>query len=153
MVWLFSVSAVCGLRSHFTLCVVWHIERLDFVLNWHTGQQLDHSILAYHQIQIIKSSISSKIFLEPRIKILPTVNFELDKMLDEIVQKNAEKIQQEQIRALSGLMGIAMKEVRGKASGKKINQKLKEKIQKIQQSLLYFQPLNLLNHHEMLWWN
>ena len=32
---------------------------------------------------------------------------------------------------LSGLMGIAMKEVRGKASGKMINQKLKEKIQKI----------------------
>jgi len=37
------------------------------------------SHIAYHQIQIIKSSISSKIFLEPRIKILPTVNFELDK--------------------------------------------------------------------------
>ena len=34
------------------------------------------------------------------------------------------------MRALSGLMGLAMKEVRGKASGKIINQKLKEKIQK-----------------------
>ena len=56
---------------------------------------------------------------------------ELDKILDEIIQKNTEKIQKEQMRALSGLMGIAMKEVRGKASGKKINQKLKEKIQKI----------------------
>ena len=56
---------------------------------------------------------------------------ELDKILDEIIQKNIEKIQKEQMRALSGLMGIAMKEVRGKASGKKINQKLKEKIQKI----------------------
>ena len=33
------------------------------------------------------------------------------------------------MRALSGIMGIAMKEVRGKASGKIINQKLKEKIQ------------------------
>ena len=42
-----------------------------------------------------------------------------------------EKVQQEEIRALSGLMGIAMKEVRGKASGKIINEKLKEKIQKI----------------------
>ena len=31
------------------------------------------------EVRIIKSSISSKIFLEPRIKILPTVNFELDK--------------------------------------------------------------------------
>ena len=56
---------------------------------------------------------------------------ELEQVLDEIIQKNMEKIRQEQMRALSGLMGIAMKEVRGKASGKTINQKLKEKIQKI----------------------
>ena len=56
---------------------------------------------------------------------------ELDIMLDEIIQKNMEKVKQEEMRALSGLMGIAMKEVRGKASGKIINQKLKDKIQKI----------------------
>ena len=56
---------------------------------------------------------------------------ELEKILDEIIQKNMEKIKQEQMHALSGLMGIAMKEIRGKASGKTINQKLKEKIQKI----------------------
>ena len=56
---------------------------------------------------------------------------ELEQVLDEIIQKNMEKIRQEQMRALSGLMGIAMKEVRGKASGKIINQKLKDKIQKI----------------------
>ena len=55
---------------------------------------------------------------------------ELDEVLDEIIQKNVEKIQQEHMHALSGLMGIAMKEVRGKASGKMINQKLKEKIEK-----------------------
>jgi len=40
-------------------------------------------------------------------------------------------VNEEQMRALSGLMGIAMKQVRGKASGKIINQKLKDKIQKI----------------------
>ena len=56
---------------------------------------------------------------------------ELDRVLEEIIQKNKEKIQQEQMRSLSGLMGIAMKEVRGKASGKIINQRLKEKIEKI----------------------
>ena len=56
---------------------------------------------------------------------------ELEKILDEIIQNNMEKIKQEKMRSLSGLMGIAMKEVRGKASGKTINQKLKEKIQKI----------------------
>ena len=47
------------------------------------------------------------------------------------IQENIDKLQQEQMSALSGLMGIAMKEVRGKASGKIINQKLKVKIQKI----------------------
>ena len=41
------------------------------------------------------------------------------------------EVKQEKMRALSGLMGIAMKQVRGKASGKIINQKLKDKIQKI----------------------
>ena len=56
---------------------------------------------------------------------------ELEKILDEIIQKNMEKIKEERMRALSGLMGITMKEVRGKASGKIINQKLKDKIQKI----------------------
>jgi len=54
---------------------------------------------------------------------------ELEEILDEIIQKNMEKIKQEEMRALSSLMGIAMKEVRGKASGKLINEKLKEKIQ------------------------
>ena len=54
---------------------------------------------------------------------------ELNKILDNIIQDNIDKIEQEQMRALSGLMGLAMKEVRGKASGKIINQKLKEKIQ------------------------
>ena len=54
---------------------------------------------------------------------------ELEKILDSIIQNNVDKIKQEQMRALSGLMGLAMKEVRGKASGKIINQKLKEKIQ------------------------
>ena len=39
---------------------------------------------------------------------------ELDKILDNIIQNNTDKIQQEQMRALSGLMGVAMKEVRGK---------------------------------------
>ena len=54
---------------------------------------------------------------------------ELDSILDKIIQDNTDKIKQEQMRALSGIMGIVMKEVRGKASGKIINQKLKEKIQ------------------------
>ena len=56
---------------------------------------------------------------------------ELEEILEEIIQKNIDKIQEEEMHALSGLMGIAMKEVRGKASGKIINQKLKEKIHKI----------------------
>ena len=56
---------------------------------------------------------------------------ELDKILDDIIQKNVNKVKEEQMRALSGLMGIAMKQIRGKASGKMINQKLKDKIKEV----------------------
>ncbi len=87
-------------------------------------------------IQIIFEQIMSKkandvLQAVENASITQLTEDELDDILDKIIQDNTDKIGQEQMRALSGLMGIAMKEVRGKASGKIINQKLKEKIQKI----------------------
>ena len=100
-----------------------------------TFELLDKEKINKESIEIIFEQIMSKKANDitqalENASITQLSEDELDKVLDEIVQKNAEKIQQEQIRALSGLMGIVMKEVRGKASGKMINQKLKEKIQK-----------------------
>jgi len=79
--------------------------------------------------QIMSKKVKNVLEALENASITQLTEDELEKILDEIIQKNMEKIKEEQMRALSGLMGIAMKEVRGKASGKIINQKLKDKIQ------------------------
>ena len=99
-----------------------------------TFELLEQKKINKESIQIIFEQIMSKkannvIHALENASITQLTEDELDKILDNIIQNNTDKIEQEQMRALSGLMGLAMKEVRGKASGKIINQKLKEKIQ------------------------
>ena len=79
--------------------------------------------------QIMSKKVNDVLQALENASITQLTENELDSILDKIIQDNTDKIKQEQMRALSGIMGIAMKEVRGKASGKIINQKLKEKIQ------------------------
>ncbi|MDC0186918.1 Glu-tRNA(Gln) amidotransferase subunit GatE [Candidatus Nitrosopelagicus sp.] len=79
--------------------------------------------------QIMSKKVNDVLQALENASITQLTENELDDILDKIIQDNTDKIKQEQMRALSGIMGIAMKEVRGKASGKIINQKLKEKIQ------------------------
>jgi len=100
-----------------------------------TFELLEQEKINKESIQIIFEQIMSRkannvLQALENASITQLTENELDNILDKIIQDNTSKIEQEQIRALSGLMGIAMKEVRGKASGKIINQKLKEKIQK-----------------------
>ena len=99
-----------------------------------TFELLEQEKINKESIQIIFEQIMSKkandvLQALENASITQLTEDELDKILDSIIQNNVDKIKQEQMRALSGLMGLAMKEVRGKASGKIINQKLKEKIQ------------------------
>ena len=99
-----------------------------------TFELLEQEKINKESIQIIFEQIMSKkangvLQALENASIIQLTEEELDKILDNIIQNNTDKIEQEQMRALSGLMGLAMKEVRGKASGKIINQKLKEKIQ------------------------
>ena len=99
-----------------------------------TFELLEQEKINKESIQIIFEQIMSKkandvLQALENASITQLTEDELDKILDKIIQDNTDKIKQEQTRALSGLMGIAMKKVRGKASGKIINQKLKEKIQ------------------------
>jgi glutamyl-tRNA(Gln) amidotransferase subunit E len=101
-----------------------------------TFELLEQEKINKESIQIIFEQIMSRkannvLQALENASITQLTEDELDNILDKIIQDNTGKIQQEQMRALSGLMGIAMKEVRGKASGKIINQKLKDKIQKI----------------------
>ena len=99
-----------------------------------TFELLEQEKINKESIQIIFEQIMSKKVNDvlqalENASITQLTENELDDILDKIIQDNTDKIKQEQMRALSGIMGIAMKEVRGKASGKIINQKLKEKIQ------------------------
>ena len=99
-----------------------------------TFELLGEEKINKESIEIIFEQIMSKkadnvLQALEKASITQLTDEELDKILDDIIQKNMNKVKEEQSRALSGLMGIAMKEVRGKASGKIINEKLKAKIQ------------------------
>ena len=56
---------------------------------------------------------------------------ELNAILDEIIQKNMELVKELGENAITTLMGIAMNQVRGKASGQTVNVLLRKKIQEI----------------------
>ena len=99
-----------------------------------TFELLGEEKINKESIEIIFEQIMSKkadnvLQALEKASITQLTDEELDKILDDIIQKNMNKVKEEQSRALSGRMGIAMKEVRGKASGKIINEKLKAKIQ------------------------
>ena len=55
---------------------------------------------------------------------------ELEKILDELVNANLKIIEEQGPRSIGPLMGIAMKTMRGKVDGQKINQLLEEKIKR-----------------------
>ena len=50
------------------------------------------------------------------------------KILDKIIQNNMDLVKERGEHAVVTLMGIAMKEVRGKASGKMVNDLLRKKV-------------------------
>jgi glutamyl-tRNA(Gln) amidotransferase subunit E len=55
---------------------------------------------------------------------------DLEKILDELIETNLKMIEEQGSRAIGPLMGIAMKTMRGKIDGQKINQLLEEKIKR-----------------------
>ena len=55
----------------------------------------------------------------------------LNKILDVIVEDNLDRIKEDGMRSLSSLIGLAMKQVRGQASGNLVNKLLLEKIKKL----------------------
>jgi len=56
---------------------------------------------------------------------------ELDEILDKIIQNNLDLVKERGEHAVVTLMGIAMKEVRGKASGKMVNDLLRKKVSEL----------------------
>ena len=56
---------------------------------------------------------------------------ELNEILDKIIQNNIELVKKLGDQAITTLMGLAMKEVRGKASGKMVNDLLRKKVSEL----------------------
>ena len=56
---------------------------------------------------------------------------ELNGILDKIIQNNIELVKKLGDQAITTLMGLAMKEVRGKASGKMVNDLLRKKVSEL----------------------
>ena len=56
---------------------------------------------------------------------------ELNGILDKIIQNNMDLVKKLGDKAITTLMGLAMKEVRGKASGKIVNDLLRKKVSEL----------------------
>ena len=56
---------------------------------------------------------------------------DLEKILDKIIEQNYDEIKKDGMHSMSSIMGIVMKQVRGKTSGSLVNQLLKTKIKAI----------------------
>jgi len=94
---------------------------------------LEKGEIAKESIEIIFENIMSKKSksIEEAMKnaSIESINEEdLDKIIKDIVDKNQEIIKNQKERAIGPLMGIVMKELRGKASGEIINKLLSKNI-------------------------
>ena len=100
-----------------------------------TFEFLTKGKIAKESIEIIFENIMSgkSKTIEDAIKntAIETVSKEeFEKIIENIIINNKEIIQNQKERAVSPLMGIAMKELRGKVSGEMVNSLLLEKIKK-----------------------
>jgi len=98
-------------------------------------QLLEDKKIAKESIEIIFENIMSEKSktIEEALKnasIQSIDNKELEKIIQNIVEKNHEIIKNQKERAVGPLMGITMKELRGKASGEMINDLLLKNIKK-----------------------
>ena len=94
---------------------------------------LADSEIAKESLEIIFSNIMSEKAhsVEEAIKntaISRMNSIEIEKMLDDLVKVNLNIIREQGERSIGPLMGIAMKSMRGKVDGQKINQILEKKI-------------------------
>ena len=112
------------------------VVRLDESQIMESFELLDTEKISKESLEIIFTDImSGKVkSVEEAIRKSAITNLsdeELEKMLEKIVQENADMVKKQGQRSIAPLMGIAMKSLRGKASGEKINKTLQEKIKKL----------------------
>ncbi|MFQ5440208.1 MAG: Glu-tRNA(Gln) amidotransferase subunit GatE [Nitrosopumilaceae archaeon] len=100
-----------------------------------TFEFLENEKIAKESIEIIFENImagkSNTIEKAMKIASIETVNeTDLEKIIQKIVDKNEQLVKNQKERSIGPLMGIAMKELRGKASGEIVNKILLKNIQK-----------------------
>lgn len=89
--------------------------------------------IAKESLEIIFESMMNKTAssIEDAIQknaISAVEDIDLNNILDELILSNIKIIEQQGLRSIGPLMGLAMKNLRGKVDGQKINQLLEEKI-------------------------
>ena len=81
--------------------------------------------------QIMSGKATTALDAVEKASITQLSEDELEKILDKIIEQNYDEIKKDGMHSMSSIMGIVMKQVRGKTSGSLVNQLLKTKIQDI----------------------
>jgi glutamyl-tRNA(Gln) amidotransferase subunit E len=81
--------------------------------------------------QIMSGKATTALDAVEKASITQLSQDELEKILDKIIEQNYDEIKKDGMRSMSSIMGMVMKQVRGKTSGSLVNQLLKTKIQAI----------------------
>ena len=81
--------------------------------------------------QIMSGKVLTALDAVEKASITQLSQSDLEKILDEIIEKNYDKIKEDGMRSVSAIMGVVMKEVRGKTSGSLVNEITTKKIKAI----------------------
>ena len=128
----FVVSILCSLITNLERAGL-NSKLLKDVEIIRSFQLLEEEKIAKESIEIIFKNImagKSKTIEDAMkdAKIETVDDSDLERIIEKIVETNSPMVENQKERAVGPLMGIAMKELRGKASGEKVNSLLLKKI-------------------------
>jgi glutamyl-tRNA(Gln) amidotransferase subunit E len=103
-----------------------------------TGEQVEHILKMFKKKKISKDGVYDlmKHIAERGVSIEKAIEkvvgkADLDKIVDKVIKQRAKLIKEQGEKAVKPLMGLVMKELRGKYSGEKIYKKLKKRIKEM----------------------
>ncbi len=101
------------------------LKSFDFLTNGKI--QKESMEMIFEKIMSGKASSVEEALTQDAIRMID--DEKLDEICSSVIQENYSIIDNQGLHSIGALMGLTMKTVRGKASGEKVNQLLKEKIQ------------------------
>ncbi len=101
------------------------LKSFDFLTNGKI--QKESMEMIFEKIMSGKASSVEEALTQEAIRMID--DEKLDEICSSVIQENYSIIDNQGLHSIGALMGLTMKTVRGKASGEKVNQLLKEKIQ------------------------